>query len=124
MADPGFAVQLLAGADSALRRGLKGVFDYVLKSLKFGPADANTASLNFGAHYLESTTPSTANTEFAVAHQFGTAPYLLIPVLPVTSSGLQIVPLRTTRPADAQYVYLESSSTGAVVRFYLEGGAG
>lgn len=124
MADPGFAAQLLAGADSALRRGLKQVFDYVLKSLKFGPADANTASLNFGAHYYESTTPSTANTEFVVAHRFGLAPYLLIPVLPVTSSGLELVPLYTTRPADASYVYLRSSSTNAVFRFYLEGGAG
>ena len=121
MADSGFAGQLLGGLDASLRRAMGRVFDYVLKTLKFGPADANTASLNFGAHYYESTTPSTASQEFAVAHRFGSPPYLLIPVLPVNSSALEIVPLYTTRPADASYIYLRSTSTRAVIRFYLEG---
>ena len=121
MADPGYASQLLGGLDAQLKRAMGRVFDYVLKTLKFGPADANTPSVNFGAHYYESTTPSTASQEFSVPHRFGSPPYLLIPVLPVTSSGLEVVPLYTTRPADAAYIYLRSTSTRAVIRFYLEG---
>ena len=38
-----------------------------------------------------------------------------------TAAYKKIVPLYTTRPADASYIYLRSTSTRAVIRFYLEG---
>lgn len=122
MANPSYMFSLLGGLDRDMRRAFRAVFDYAFATLKFGPPDHEEPSVNFGAFFLESTTPSTANQEFIVTHRLGIAPYLAFPVLALNSSESQLVPLRVSRPADATYLYLRSTSTGAVVRLFLEGG--
>ncbi len=123
MADLGLVKTLLGGLEDRVKRALSAAFEHVLGELSYGPADADTGSLNFSGHFYEGTTSSVADREVAVAHQFGTAPYLVMPVLPVGagSSGVSMVPLTTTRPADAQYIYVSSPTTGATFRLYAEG---
>lgn len=122
MANASYMKSLIGSLESNIRAAFGNVFDYAFKSLKFGPAESGEASINFGAVFYESTTPSTASQEFTIAHRQGTPPYLAVPVLDLTSSNSQVVPLKVTRPADAQYLYLASSSTNAVVKLLVEGG--
>ena len=98
----------------------KRVWDYVLTGLQFGPAVHQTRAMNHQSYYLTGTTHATANTEFSIAHGLGRIPYLAIPVLPLTSSGVSLVPLTVPRAADGQRVYLSSSSTGATVWVLVE----
>lgn len=120
MANLGFIESLLAVFAGSEKRSLIKSFEEVTKFTRFGVPDANAKSDNLSGAFYESTTSTTAGNEIAVPHQMGVAPYLLIPVLPLASSGFEIVPLKTTQPADAQNIYLTSSLAGAVFRFYAE----
>jgi hypothetical protein len=106
-----------------MKRSFRALLEYMLGSLKFGPPDDAVPSVNFGASYYEATTPSTASEEFVIEHQLGVAPYLIVPALDLTSSGTQLVPLVTTRPADAQNIYLRSSLASANITVFVEGGS-
>jgi hypothetical protein len=112
----------MGGLAPDTKRALTHIFDYVLSQIRFGRPDHQTAAQNLPGQFYQATTPASANTEFSVPHFFaGTAPYLLIPVLPLDVVNGQIVPLKVTRAADTQRVYLSSSATSAPVAFYLEG---
>jgi hypothetical protein len=120
MANLGFITSLLSIFDSGERRSLNKAFEEVTKFTRVGVPDKNTKSANLAGNFYESTTSTTAGAEIAIQHQLGVAPYLLIPVLPLTSSGFELVPLKVTHPADAQNIYLSSSIAGAVFRCYVE----
>lgn len=121
MANPSYAATLLGGVKAELKAALNAVFEYVLTNLRFGHATPGTRAENFQLYAVEGTTHDTADTEFSIAHGLGAAPYLLIPVLPLDTVNAEIVPLRVTRAADAQRIYLASSVEGAPIRVLLEG---
>lgn len=120
MANASYVESLLGGLDRDLRAAFKRVHDYILANLRFGPAAHQTRAVNFQSYYLTSTTPTTANEEFSVAHGLGRAPYILIPVLPLNEVGSATVNLQVTRAADASRVYLRSPSTNVPVWMMVE----
>lgn len=121
MADLGFIEREVASLPRELRPIFQRIFTAILKDLRLGhPADA-TPSTNFGAAFYEGTTPATPGDTFTIRHQFGRAPYLLLPVLPLDTEGAQIVPMTVQRAADASRVYLTSSAASAPFMVLLEG---
>lgn len=131
MASFGNIDAMLTGVDDVgLQRVLKGVFRYLLTNLRLGRATGSTGqsaastaipSENLSGGFFTATTPGTANQEFTVPHNFGRAPYLLIPVIPLDQLGAAIVRLTVSRAADASNVYLKSPDTSQPVYMYLEG---
>lgn len=122
MTDTAHVETLLYGlSDKDMRRLFVEIFRYVLKDARFGRAIAEEASKNMGGGFFFATTPTVANTEFSIPHNFGKKPYLLIPVMPLDSTTASIVRLQVARPADAIRVYLKSPDTDAPVFVYLEG---
>jgi hypothetical protein len=121
MANASYIQTLLAAMSREDRQALNGVFEYLLANLRLGHADTGTRAENFQLYALEGTTASVANTEFTIAHGLGTAPYLLIPVLPLDAVNAELVPLKVTRAADASRVYLSSSVASAPIRMLVEG---
>lgn len=121
MADLGFVEREIASLPRELRPTFQRIFTALLKDLRLGhPADA-TASTNFGAAFYEGTTPSTPGDTFTIAHGFGRAPYLLLPVLPLDTVGAQLVPMTVQRAADERRVYLTSTVADAPFIVLLEG---
>jgi hypothetical protein len=100
-------------------------FDYVLSDLRVGrvhPGESlQTRGGNLQWYPLSATTPAVADTEFSIRHGLKSAPYLLVPALPLDGAGGQLVPLTVTRPADGTRVYVSSPVTDAVVTFFVEG---
>ena len=121
MADSGAVKAYLAGLESDVKTVLGSVFDYVLKELRFGRAEASEAATNFGGGFFKGTTDAVANTEFSIVHNFGRTPYLLIPVMPGNIVGAKIVRLENSRAWDANRIYLKSPDVDAVFYLYLEG---
>lgn len=120
MANAGYVTSLLGGLDPEDRASWKRVWDHVLADIAFGAAEDREAAENLRGHFYTSTTPSTANTEFSVAHGLGAAPRLAFPVLPLNTVNAQSVNLKVTRAADSQRIYLSSPSTAAVIFLYVE----
>jgi hypothetical protein len=121
MSNLGFIESLLSVFRGGERRSLGKAFEEVTKFTRIGVPDKNTKSENFAGAFYESTTSTTAGQEIAIPHQLGIAPYLLVPVLTLASSGYELIPLKTTTPADGQNIYVSSSLTGRPFRFYSEG---
>lgn len=132
MASPGYIEnQLTAISDSTTQRVLKSIFRYLLSNLKFGRATSggadqsavstSVASENLGGGFVTFRTPAVANTEFSVAHNFGTAPYLLIPCLPLDQVNAGMPRLVVARAADNSNIYLKSSDTDQAAYVFLEG---
>ncbi len=119
MANAGYVNTLLKGLPSDAGRVLTQVFDYLLPNLRFGPPE-NPKSENFSAFYVSSTTPASSNTEFSIPHGMARTPYLALQVLKLNEVGAQIVPLTTSRAADAMRVYFTSPSTSAPITLLLE----
>ena len=111
MAVVGYAKQLLGGLPTEVKRAMTQFVDYVLPNAKFGPVAHQAKSESFQGYHLLSTTPDTSNTEFSIQHGLGRTPYLIVPLLPVESSGMRTIRLYVTRPADGQRIYLSSDST-------------
>jgi len=88
--------------------------------VQWGAVDHQQRAKNFTGFYLEGTTSTTADAEFSIAHGLGAKPYVALQVLPLDSTGGQIVRLRTTRIADSQRVYLASPDTGKPITIYVE----
>jgi hypothetical protein len=113
----GYVDTLLNALPADMKRVLTQVFEYTSNNWKVGTGPRAT---NAQWYRFESTTASVANTEFTVRHGLGAAPHTLIPVLDVTQTGASLVPLTVTRAADAERLYLASSSTSVAVTFFLE----
>lgn len=120
MADSSYAKSLIGGLAKDVQQAFGAVFTYILANLKFGAVEHQTRATNFQCYYLNSTTHATANTEFSIAHGLGQTPHTLIPVLALDQVGAQIVPLTVSRAADANRVYLTSSSTSAAFSVLVE----
>jgi hypothetical protein len=121
MADIGLIRAQLTGiADEKTRRILITVFEYLLGTVAFGEPDHQARATNFQMYYENSTTASTAATEFSIAHGLSDAPHLAIPVLDLTAAGSQWVPLTVSRVADSKRIYLTSSSTRAPIALLVE----
>ena len=120
MATPGYVDVLLNSLDAPLKVAFKQVFDYVLRNLRFGPVVHQARTENFQAYYLTGTTPADANQEFSIAHGLGRVPYVLMPVASLDSVGQALVPLTVSRAADANRIYLTSSSTSAAIAVLVE----
>lgn len=125
MADLGVIESELAGLSQEKDKPIwKRIFREVVKTIAFGPVDRDAgkrASVNLRGHlYGPITTPAIVNTEFTVAHEFGSVPYLMLPILP-NETGAQIVPLTWSRAWDSKRIYLKSSVAGASVFIFLEG---
>lgn len=122
--------QLTAIPDVLLQKIFKGIFRYILTTTTFGRATAGggvsavspaTPSINLVGGFFVGVTAGVANQEFAVQHNFGRAPYLVIPVLPLDTTGAAIVRLSVSRAADAVNVYLKSPDTSQTIYLYIEG---
>jgi len=121
MASQGFIETLLSAFQPAEKKSLSKAFEEVTKFIRFGdPSESAVKAENLSGAFFTSTTSGTAGNEVAIAHQLGTTPYMLVPVMPLNSTAAQVVPLQVTRAADDQYVYVKSTSTGARFSFYLE----
>lgn len=130
MAAPGAIDTMLAGvSDVGLQRVLKGIFRYLLTNLRVGRATGSSQSAvsttvpseNLTGGFFTATTPAVANQEFTVPHNFGSTPYLLIPVAPLDQVSAAIVRLTVSRAADASNVYLKSPDVSQPFYVYLEG---
>jgi len=119
MADRAFVESLLQVFGSDERRSLQKAFEEVLTFMRLGDVDS-ARSVNFAGSYITSTTAAVANEEVAVRHNLGEIPYMVMPVMSLGSTGNQMVPLKVTRAADDQYLYLSSPTTSALFTLYLE----
>lgn len=113
----GYIATLLNALPADVKKVLVPAFDFVQDNWKLGDGVRAT---NAQWYRISSTTHGTANTEFSVLHGMDAAPTTLIPVLDLTAVNSQLVPLVVSRAPDDKRVYLKSSSTGAVLTFYLE----
>lgn len=120
MAVKGYVGQLLNSLPSDIRKVLLAVFDYTSDNWRFGLRDNETRAENAQGYRFDGTTNSTAGDEFTIAHNLGSAPYLILPILPLDSSGGTLVPITVSRPADATRMYLKSSLASKAVSFYVE----
>ena len=116
----GFVESLLSGLETTTKKSLTEVFRHLVPNAQFGPVDHQEKALNFQAYYLNSTTPSSSNTEFSIPHGLGRTPYLVLPVLALDQVGAQIIPLTMSRAADSQRVYFTSPSTSAAFSILVE----
>ena len=121
MASLGYVEREIASLPRELRPTFQRIFQALVKDLRLGhPADA-TPMENFGGGFYEFTTPATPGDTFTIRHQFGRAPYLLLPILPLDVVGAQIVPMTVQRAADETRVYLTSTVASATGIVALEG---
>lgn len=120
MAQVSYINQVLAGFPADQRKALQLAFEYVLTNLRFGQPDSTERAENLQLYYFDATTPAVANTEFSIAHGLASAPYNMLQVLPVGVVGKQIVPLRVTRAADGNRIYLSSSVASAAITVAIE----
>jgi len=120
MAQVSYINQVLAGFPSDQRKALQLAFEYVLTNLRLGRPDPASRAENLQLYYFDGITASVANTEFSMVHGLAAVPYNMIQVLPVRVVGAQIVPLRVTRAADTNRVYLSSSVVNAPFMIALE----
>jgi hypothetical protein len=106
--------------ENPVKQLLTAIFRELLRNVRVGKPIDQKPSENLPGVFYAATTASVANTEFSIRHQFGTAPYLAIPLLNLTKAGGRVVDLTVTKPADGTRVYLKSSVTSAPVVLYLE----
>ena len=114
MADIGAIETELGSFPPEIKRGLMSAFRYLLNNLSLAPLDRGRAT-NMQLYYISGTTSGDANTEFSIPHGLEGAPSYLIPVLPLTEVGGQLVPLQVSKAPDGRRVYLKSSSTSAAI---------
>ena len=120
MAQASYVNQLLATFPTDQRKALQLAFEYVLTNLRLGQPDPSSRAENLQLYYFDGVTAATANTEFSIVHGMAVAPYNMIQVLPLRIVGAQIVPLRVTRAADKNRIYLASSVASAAFMVALE----
>lgn len=120
MADASYIKSLFGGTPEAVKKAADQAFTYLLGNLRMGPFTSGRRATNFQWYWLSGTTHADANVEFSVAHGLGRAPYVVLPVLPLDQVNVRLVPLQVTRAADANRIYLSSSSTSAAIALLVE----
>jgi hypothetical protein len=117
MATKGYLDSLINGLPVEYRYPLRSAFWYLMDNWRLG---SGPRAENAQLYRYTSTSASVANTEWSVAHGLGVAPTNLIPIVDLKSVGSQLIPLTVSRAPDAERIYLKSTSTSAVLCFYLE----
>lgn len=117
MASKGYLETFLNALPSDYRYPLRQALFYVMDNWRIG---TGRRAENAQWYRVTSTTASVANTEFSIAHGIGSAPTQLIPIVDLSDVNSQLVPLQVSRAADAERVYLKSTSTSAVFTCLLE----
>lgn len=122
MAALGGLESIIGGLPADMRRVMTELLRAFAPFLRYGPVEHQQKAENFASYVIVSTT-ATSTGEFSVAHGLGRAPYRAMPALDLNSSGMHMVPLTVTRPADASRIYLktEAGSTNVVFALQVEG---
>ncbi len=120
MANKGYTDSILGTLPDPIKQAVQSAFRYVLDNLRFGSVEHQTRATNFQAYWLTGTTAANAGEEFSIAHGLEKAPMVAFPVLPLNAINAQWVPLRVSRAADANRIYLTSSSTSAAFAVLVE----
>lgn len=120
MADIGALRALVGNLPNDVKKALGDAFTYGFKNIRVGLPGHQKPAENLSWLQLDGTTSTTANQEFSIAHGLQNAPRVAFPCLDLTSSGTQLVTLRTTRAADSKRVYLQSASTNAAFTIFVE----
>lgn len=120
MSDLGYVNGLLAGLPQEQQAIWKQIFQHVLKQLRVGLPGHLKPAVNLAWVQVDGTTHATANTEFSIVHGLQEAPRVAFPCLDLTTANAQVVPLVTSRAADARRIYLTSSSTNAACTLFVE----
>ena len=120
MAQASYINQLLAAFPADERKSLQLAFEYVLTNLRLGQPNPASRAENLQLYYFDGVTHATPNTEFSITHGMSAIPYNMVQVLPLRIVGAQIVPLRVTRVADKNRIYLASSVASAPFMVALE----
>lgn len=118
---PGYIETLAGGLESATKKALIGIFNYVLKELRWGRPGHQVFAENLHAVFLQGTTPAVANQEFSIEHGLATTPYLLIPVLDLQTVSSSVIRLTVARAPDVRRVYLKSPDASAPFTILVEG---
>lgn len=120
MADIAGVTSELGSLNDEVKKSVSAAFRYVLNNLTVGAVEPGRRSKNFQWYWVQGTTPAVANTEFSIAHGLQKVPNIILPVVPLSEVGAQMVPLQISRAADAYRVYLKSSSTSAAITLLVE----
>lgn len=120
MSSKGYVESLINRLEDSVRSSLRFAFEHVMDNGQVGGIGHQEKAVNFRWYRLDGTTSTTANAEFTIEHGLGMAPYHLMPMVPLTSSGVQMVRLRVTRAADASRIYLSSPDTNAAFTILAE----
>ena len=121
MASLGGLEALIGSLPADTKRVMTELLRALVPFLRFGPVEHQDKAENFAGATLVSTT-ATSTSEFSIQHGLGRAPFRFMPCLDLNSSGMELVNVRVSRPADASRIYLraEAGSTGKVFAFYVE----
>jgi hypothetical protein len=106
--------------EDAVRISIKYAFEHVIDNGQIGGIEAGQKAINFRWYRLDGVTSTTANEEFSMVHGLGVVPFHVLPLVPLGSSGGQLVRLKVTRPADAIRLYLSSPDTAASFTILVE----
>lgn len=117
MATKGYFDTVLNTLPEELRYPLRSAFYYLADNFRFG---TGTHAENGQWYRVTATTPAVAGTEFVITHGIGSIPTQLVPLLDLSRVNGQLVPLQVTRIADANHIYLKSTSTSAGFTALLE----
>ena len=120
MANTSFVNSKLAPFAGAQKSALTSIFDYILKDIRFGRCDPGGGITNIAVYGFEGRTHATPDTEFSIEHGMKVTPRLLIPALSLGTVNQELVPLKVTREADAERIYLSSSVADAPIRVLVE----
>lgn len=120
MANIGFVRSFLGGLPEDQRRSFVSLFEYLIPNLRIGLPGHLKRAENMQWIQVNSTTHATANTELPIRHGLGVAPHVAFPALDLTTANNSLPVITTTRPADANYVYVKSASTGVPFVLFVE----
>ncbi len=117
MSDKAYVNTQLNALPADIRLPLRNAMWYQMDNFRIGTGPRATNAQWFR---VTGTTHATAQTEFSVKHGLSYAPSLLMPILDLSVVNSQTVPLTVSRAADAERIYLKSSSTTASFVVLLE----
>lgn len=120
MADIAYIKSLFGSTPDTVKKAAEQAFTYLLGNLTLGAPDEGRRAKNFQWYWFSGVTSSVANQEFSIAHGLGRVPMVVIPVLAVNEVGARFVDLQVSRAADANRIYLKSSSTSAAIKVLVE----
>ena len=121
MASIGYLESLLNTLPAAVKTPLVAFTREAFKTLQFGaPSTEAVAATNLHGHLVPVTTAGVSGQEVAVAHKLGRVPRMLLNFVSLDTVNATLVPLTVTKAADATYLYLSSTVTGASTHVYVE----